>query len=351
MPVIDAAALIEERAGAIRAAHRAAGISRAQLDLSGGVDSAAMAGLLVKALGSEKVTLVHSNIHSSSTQTDRARAVADGLGCPLCVIDLSDLFDRFVVQARESLAEAHGADYLEGVVEPLVAHDPTVLGSIRSTLRAPVGRAFNRLTGGGLRHGTGNECEDRFLRFFQKGGDGEVDSNPIAMLSKAEVYQLSFALGRELGCSEPFRTIIEAVPSPDLWGTGDGHSDEAELLTWTGAPFTYGRIDPETGEIRSVGTIERVSRFIDEAVPGGSSVEDLLFDDDLADPVFDRLVEQARASAAFSGVESEIVATFLSAARRIERITRHKANPNCPTYGSRADLQAQEILTDTLPSL
>ena len=43
------------------------------------------------------------------------------------------------------------------------------------------------MTGNGLRHGTGNECEDRWLRFYQKGGDGEVDSNPIAMLSKGGI--------------------------------------------------------------------------------------------------------------------------------------------------------------------
>jgi NH3-dependent NAD+ synthetase len=348
VPVIDAAALIEERGGAIREAHRARGVERAQLDLSGGVDSAVMAGLLVHALGAERITLVHSRIDSSPTQTERARAVARGLGCPLSVIDLSDLFDRLVARARESLAEALGRDYLEGFVDPLLARDPTVLGSIRSTLRAPVGRAFNRMTGGGLRHGTGNECEDRFLRFFQKGGDGEVDSNPIAMLSKVEVYQLAFAVGRRFDCAGPFRAIIEAVPSPDLWGTGDGHSDEAELLAGTGVRFTYGRIDPETGRIRSVGTIERVARFLDEPTSDGAPVESLLFDDGLSDLDLDRLLERARASTAFAGVEFDLVEKLVRAARRVERITRHKANPNCPTYGRRADLLARGVLTDDL---
>ena len=70
--------------------------------------------------------------------------------------------------------------------------------------------------GGGIRHGTGNECEDRFLRFYQKGGDGEVDTNPIAMLSKGEVFQLARGLG------VPQR-VLQALPSPDLWGVGEQH--------------------------------------------------------------------------------------------------------------------------------
>ena len=89
---------------------------------------------------------------------------------------------------REALTAA-GYDGAE--LDTRVAKDPTILGSIRSCIRAPIGRGFNRMTGGGIRHGTGNECEDRFLRFYQKGGDGEVDTNPIAMLSKGEVYQVA----------------------------------------------------------------------------------------------------------------------------------------------------------------
>src|SRR5690606_15604020 len=147
------------------------------------------------------------------------------------------------------LAAGHDAATLDA----RIVKDPTILGSIRSCLRAPVGRGFNRMTGSGIRHGTGNECEDRWLRFYQKGGDGEVDTNPIAMLAKGEVYQLGRAL-------EVPRSIIDALPSPDLHGVGDTHNDEDEIRAMSGVDWTYSRIDWDTGAYVRVGTIELLSR-------------------------------------------------------------------------------------------
>ena len=272
--------------------------------------------------------------------------------------------------AGAAIVRSHGTQVLDEVYARREA-DKTILGSVRSTLRAPVGRMFNRMMGGGIRHGTGNECEDRFLRFYQKGGDGEVDSNPLAMLSKTEVYQLAFALGQRfdgvaLGktlmdhdltddddcahASRAYKATIEATPSPDLWGEGDGHSDEAELLAMTGAPFTYGRIDPLTGSPTSYGTIERVSRFLDEyesrGMQGPLINESILF---TADRVNESdLYKAVKRSAAFAGMDYALVDKLLYAARKVERQTRHKANPNIPTYGSREDLVDAGILTNRL---
>ena len=356
MPVLNAPALVTDRVEAIRKAHADAGIGKAELDISGGIDSAVMAALLVDALGPENCIFVHSGMSTNPEQTARAQALCDALGAPLINIDLTELYESFVAKAGQAISLAYGEERLNEVSD-LCDGDKTVLGSIRSTRRAPVGRAFNRLLGGGLRHGTGNECEDRFLRFFQKGGDGEVDSNPIAMLSKGEVYQLAFALGVKLGCLQQMRVIIEATPSPDLWGEGDGHSDEAELLSWTGAPFTYGRIDAETGAIAKVGTIERVARLLDMPVTGPafgtstSTYEAWLFDDDAGEDTVMALAAQALDEGVFDGFEPEDVLTLLTAARKVERITRHKENSNCPSYGDRASLVEAGILTNDLPSV
>ena len=350
MPVLNAPALIDNRVAAIRQAHAAAGIAKAELDISGGIDSAVMACLLVDALGPENVILVHSGMSTNPDQTRRAQALCDALGSPMINIDLSGLYDRLIEQAGAAIAIAHGEEALNDVNDRC-EDDKTILGSVRSTLRAPVGRMFNRLLGGGLRHGTGNECEDRFLRFYQKGGDGEVDSNPIAMLTKGEVYQLAFALGHKLGCIRQMRVTIEATPSPDLWGEGDGHSDEAELLAWTGAPFTYGRINPETGDIISVGTIERVARFLDTPVEGAEPDDtwgDVLFCDH-ADEI-DTVIATAVHSPSLRYLPANTVGTLLTAARKAERVTRHKENPNCPSYGDRASLVVAGILTDDLPA-
>lgn len=340
MPVIDVSRLIDNRTQALSGYHRSCGIERAELDLSGGVDSAVLATLLVSALGPRQVTLAHTCIATDPAATARAASLAAALGCPLAVGRFDEVFALALAELTRSLV---AAGYDAGEIARRTASDPTILGSIRSTLRAPLGRAFNRLTGGGLRHGTGNECEDRFLRYYQKGGDGEVDTNPLAMLSKTEVYQLAFALGRRLGpaVAAALRPVIAVEPSADLWGCGEArHTDEAELRGWLGVPFSYGRIDPVSGAIVRVGTIERVSRFADGA-------EALLFG--AAEPDAGALRAAARHSRCFDGFDDTEMLALLRAARRAERATRHKRTL-APTLGSRRELVERGILDNRLPA-
>jgi NAD+ synthase len=329
MPVLDLQALIDDRVAAIRNFHTASGCTRAELDISGGVDSATMLGLLVRALGPDKITAVYIGIHSSANSRERALEVAAAYEVPLVDFDVTAMFDRLVIDMRAGLI---AAGYSADEIDARVRREPTVLGSIRSCLRAPIGRGFNRLTGGGIRHGTGNECEDRWLRFFQKGGDGEVDTNPIAMLSKGETYQLARALAVP-------RSILDALPSPDLHGVGDVHNDEDEIRAWSGVDWTYSRVDMASGEYTKVGTIEIMSRFLD-AHP------ELLTDQPLAEATLDALAREAEPLFERSHA---VVMAFLESCRALERMTRHKANPNCPALGSRAPLVLSGILTNTLP--
>ena len=66
MPVCDPDRLIDARVEAIRRYHETTGIPRAELDLSGGIDSATMAGLLQMALGPDQITMVYSSINSGA---------------------------------------------------------------------------------------------------------------------------------------------------------------------------------------------------------------------------------------------------------------------------------------------
>jgi NAD+ synthase len=74
--------------------------------------------------------------------------------------------------------------------------------------------------------GTGNLAE-RTVGYFTKWGDGACDINPMAMLTKQEVY----ILARYLEIPE---CIIRKKPSADLW---EGQTDEDEL------DITYTQID------------------------------------------------------------------------------------------------------------
>lgn len=363
MPVIDVEGLIQNRVHAVREYHETTGIRRAQLDVSGGVDSAVMLGLLAKAVGPENITAVYSDIDSSGASEDRAEETALTFGVKLACLDLSLDFDNLV-----ELCELHARDlaargekdlnkYLakkQSITDRMKA-DPTILGSFRSCIRAPIGRFMNRLMGNGIRHGTGNECEDRWLRFYQKGGDGEVDTNPLAMLSKGEVYQLAIGLGVP-------HSVLAAVPSPDLQGTGDAHNDEDELRALTGVDWTYSRVYLEDaalgdkfrnnqpakrGEYASVGTIEKLSRMADKY---NSAESDERFFLDGIDPV-ETLCLADKNNTPFHNVTDEELKTYISSARKIERNTRHKMNPNCPSLGNRYELIDIGIITNELPKL
>lgn len=74
--------------------------------------------------------------------------------------------------------------------------------------------------------GTGNMAE-RTVGYFTKWGDGACDFNPLAMLTKQEVYLLA----KYLNVPE---SIINKKPSAGLW---EGQTDEDEL------GMTYNQID------------------------------------------------------------------------------------------------------------
>lgn len=344
MPVQNVNALIDERVNAIRRYHEDTGIPRAELDLSGGIDSAVMAGLLVLALGPQHVTLVYSSIHSGHETQDRARVLSEALGARLVIHDLTTTYEAMIADMRSNLVTA-GFD--DAAIAERIAADNTILGSIRSCLRAPLGRGYLRMTGNGIRHGTENECEDRWLRFYQKGGDGEVDSNPVSMLSKGEIFQLAHGLGERLQAHAAYGAIIAAPPTPELWGTTTSHTDEDEIGSYLhmsdcGHSF-YSYIDAQTAAYTQVGLLERVARFND--TPEGAT----LFQDDATEPALQTMLAAAEIAAAFTGVSKDVIHRILHAARRAEAITRHKLNPNCPSMGDRKSMLDAHILTDTLP--
>jgi NH3-dependent NAD+ synthetase len=304
MAIQNVEKLIEMVVDRMRGQAREAGVDRAQVDISGGIDSATVAALAVQAFGPDNVVGVYSSIDSTEESRSLARLVAERFGFPLVELELSEAY-RFIVDATRKEFERLGLPFPD---EDDPAHR-TGFGGLRSCLRAPVGRFVNRAFGGGIRQGTGNRDEDELLRFYQKGGDGEVDNNWIAGLFKSEVWELAASLGVP-------QEVIDATPTPDLWGTGDSHSDEGELEELTGVALTYTRPGGP------MGTIEWVSRENENngCVTG--------------------------AGAAIAPAElgySEDQARVIEAVRRMERITRHKAE--LPPHLPREELLAAGVVT------
>lgn len=182
------------------------GMKRAVMGLSGGIDSALSAYLSAKALGPENVLAVRMPYRTSSTAslTD-ADAVIDALGLPTLTVEITPM------------------------VEPLFEQFPDMnnlrKGNIMARQRMIV-LYDQSVAWGGLVMGTSNKTEF-LLGYSTIYGDSGVALQPIADLYKAQVRQLSRALGLP-------RSVIDKAPSADLW---EGQTDEDEL------GFSYDDVD------------------------------------------------------------------------------------------------------------
>lgn len=183
-----------------------AGLQRAVIGLSGGIDSALSCYLAVEALGAPNVLAVRMPYRSSSPESlAHAQLVIDALGIPSLTIPITEmvepLFERFpeMTPLRRGNAMARA--------RMIVIYDQSA--------------AFN-----GLVMGTGNKTEI-LLGYTTLYGDSACGLNPLADLYKTQVRQLSRAMGVP-------QAIIDKPPSADLW---DGQTDEDEL------GFTYAEVD------------------------------------------------------------------------------------------------------------
>jgi NAD+ synthase len=183
-----------------------AGATGTVFGLSGGADSALVA-LLCKRAYPHSSLGVLMPCHSSKVSLERANELAKKIKLDTITIDLSKAHEAITSQTNKSL-----------VVEP---KNKMALAALRSCLRAPTLDYVAKLNNA-LIVGTGNRDEDELARYYQKRGDGAVDISPIAKLHKSEVYQLL----QYLNCP---KSIIEAVPTADLWGPDSGQADEQEL--------------------------------------------------------------------------------------------------------------------------
>ena len=192
--------------GFIRTELQRVGFSKAVIGLSGGIDSALSCYLAVDALGAENVLAVRMPYTSSSQDSldDAAEVIAE-LGIPSLTIPIGDIVDSLYAQFPEANNMRRG----------------NAMARSRMIILFDQSEAF-----GGLVIGTSNKTEN-LLGYSTIYGDSACAINPIGDLYKAQVLQLSEALGIPA-------SIVHKPPSADLWV---GQTDEEEL------GFTYAEAD------------------------------------------------------------------------------------------------------------
>ena len=175
-----------------------AGLDRAVVGLSGGIDSAVSAALCARAFGPENVlcVLLPYRLSSGKSETD-ARLVADQLDTPTRTIDISGMADGYLAQEKVDDAMRVG----------------NVLARCRMVVLYDLSVEWR-----GLVIGTSNKTEI-LLGYSTQWGDSAHAVNPLGDLYKHQVYQPARHL-------ELPPEVIDKAPSADLF---EGQTDEADL--------------------------------------------------------------------------------------------------------------------------
>jgi NAD+ synthase len=182
------------------------GMTRAIINLSGGLDSALSCMLAVDALGAENVLALRLPYRASSANSlSDAQLLIDQLGIQSKTIEITDMVDALINREPEMSNVRKG----------------NIMARARMIVLYDQSEAYKALA-----VGTSNKTEI-LLGYSTIYGDSACAINPIGDLYKTQVRELS----RAMNIPAP---IIDKPPSADLWAD---QTDEKEL------GFTYEEVD------------------------------------------------------------------------------------------------------------
>jgi NAD+ synthase len=250
LSTVDATALADQIVAWLREQFDIIGADRFVLGLSGGIDSAVVAGLCAKAVGPERVIGIIMPSASNADDEVQARKVADAFGIRTMRVDLTEAADT-VFSVMPETASLFGDVLQDDVPDDLDALSVLARANVRPRLRMITNYYVANLTRGVV-VGTGNKSE-LMIGYFTKYGDGGVDLFALTDLYKYEVR----AVARVIGVPD---SVIARPPSAGLW---EGQTDEDEIgITYEVLDTTLQAI--ETGDTSEVDpdTLAKVQRMI-----------------------------------------------------------------------------------------
>ena len=151
------------------------------LGISGGKDSAVVAGLFTKALGKENVIGVTLPCHSKDEDKNHAKLVSDYYGFNLINFDITGVFDSFKEELK-NLGEFNE--------EQIKNSDINLKPRLRMSSLYYLAALYSSLKGKTyLVAGTSNKCE-LYVGYFTKGGDSVHDISVIADYTVEEVIKI-----------------------------------------------------------------------------------------------------------------------------------------------------------------
>lgn len=175
------------------------------LGISGGKDSAVVAGLFTSALGKENVVGLTLPCHSNENDMKDAKIISDYYGFKLLNIDLTNTFDSF----KEEICKLDIYDENK-CVNSDINLKPRLRMSSCYYVAAMLSSIYNKTY---LIAGTSNKSE-LYVGYFTKGGDSVSDIMVLSDFSVSEVIKL----GEELNVP---KSILYKTPSDGLSNMSD----------------------------------------------------------------------------------------------------------------------------------
>jgi NAD+ synthase len=193
------------------------------IGISGGIDSALVAYLAVKAIGKDKVCLAHlPETALNPEHSQDAEIIAKNLNVPLRTIDISTILESYIQ------------------LLPNLETNRLAKGNLKARIRAVIFYSIANLENR-LVIGASNKSEI-MIGYGTKYGDLAADIWPIADLYKTEVVKLS----KTLGINEK---IILKPPTAGLW---PNQTDEGEI------GINYNKLDKLLLAIENIETIDNI---------------------------------------------------------------------------------------------
>ena len=210
-----------------------AGYNSGVVGLSGGVDSAVVYYLGIKALDTTHThaILMPNGKHSSSESIEHAKLLLEKLDVPK-IYDISPIVDSIVNTLANVEKQLKWQPSMNDSARDLDIRYGNIAARVRMVVLFDYAAKHRCLV-----MGTENKSE-HYLGYFTLFGDSASCIEPIRELCKTEVYELA----RYLGVPE---VIINKAPSADLWG---GQTDEGELgFTYKDADYWIEQLENSGG--------------------------------------------------------------------------------------------------------
>ena len=207
--MFDANKTSEEIIEFIRNYYKENNLKGAVIGISGGKDSAVVAGLFVKALGKENVVGLWLPCHSNEEDKNNAKELANHFNFELKEFDLTNIFDGY----EEQFKKINNPLNIE-----LIDANINIKPRLRmTTLYYYAAYLSKKNKGAYIVPGTSNKCEI-YVGYFTKGGDNVCDIQVLSDLTVEEVIKVGEAIGVP-------KNIIYKTPDDGI----SGKTDEEKL--------------------------------------------------------------------------------------------------------------------------